>query len=372
MKEIEFNNKTIAVIDSQYLHQFILNKVHEELVNLIEPCYYPKVIAYYNMLLHMCKTEEKDLVQYGKQKYNRPQFQVLNQPYNILLVNIVQDFLSRKDLAGAEAAFHMLALKQYMNLLYKYTTKKGSNRKLCIPEIFQEALENISKNHLISKQKTISNMIIYLSREVFKRYIVALQKDDPDQIVAMIMALRTRLNQSVKSLFRQYYTIAANRSQNKVTEEKDYDQSHETKLKAFADKLARDICVYSSIRHTAIDKANQILRFNKRLSEGYIKELSTIHYKANVTMAFYLLMKPFKDLALIKSKEFANHVKQLMAIKVTKTPIYFKKTVSEIHDDIIKRLNLVDWYNKLTIQSKSLSRNFIAYYLAFYLQDAIS
>ncbi len=371
MKQITSGNTVIATIDSQKLHQYILNKVHEELVNLIEPCYYPKVTAYYNTILHMCNTDEQKIIDYGKAKYNRPNFQILNQPYNILLINIVQDFINRRDLAGAEAAFHMLALKQYMNLLYKYTTKKGSNKRLCIPELFQEALENISKNHLINRHKTISNMIVYLSREVFRRYMRALQQDVSDQIVAMLMQLRTRINQSVKSLFRQYYAIAEKRSQNTVGEEKDYDQSHETKLKAYSERMARDICVYSNIKHSAIDKANQILKFNKRLSEVYIKELSTIKYKQNITMAFYLLMKPLKDLNVIKGPQYVAYIKQLMAIKVTKNPIYFKKTISEIHDEIIKNLNLAQWYNKLTVQSKALSRNFIAYYLAFYLQDSI-
>ena len=45
--------------------------------------------------------------------------------------------------------------------------------------------------------------------------------------------------------------------------------------------------------------------------------------------------------------------------------------ITSIHDGIIVLLKLEKWYNNLSIQSQSISRNFIAYYLTFYLRSYI-
>jgi hypothetical protein len=56
-----------------------------------------------------------------------------------------------------------------------------------------------------------------------------------------------------------------------------------------------------------------------------------------------------------------------MSIKTTKQVLYFKKVIDDIQLKIVDELNIQDWYNRLTIQSKAVGRNFIAYYLALYL-----
>ena len=372
MKIFSVAGKIISNIEHSKLHHYIVSKISQEFANLVENCYYPKMSECYRDLLHMTNTKQSDLIEYSKNKYNHPKFKVLNDPQNTLIILITQEFLNKRDLAGAIASFHFLALRQYTNLLYKYTTKKNSSRKLCLPDVFQTALDQISKNHLINKQKTIANMIIYLSQSVFQKYIQDLRNDNSEQMLLMINELRTRLNQSVKGFFRKYHAIAKSKESGNVSkDEKEHDLSHETKVRSFAEKISNEMCVYGNIRTSCIEKSSQLLKFNKQLSLKYTQELSKIEFREQVQLAIYLLLKDMKDLSLIKGIIFLDYIKKLMAIKITKQPIYFKKIINEIHIKIIKNSHLEKWFSDLSIQSKSISRNYIAYYIAFYLQESV-
>ena len=372
MKIVTAKGIVISNINHAELHSYILSKIHNEFSNLVENCYYPKVSECYRDLLHMTNTNQAALIQYSKQKYNLPQLKVLNDPQNTLLIMVVQEFLNHKDLAAAEATFHLLALRHYSNLLYKYTTKKNSSRKLCLPDVFQSALDQVSRNHLISKHKTIANLIIYLSRTVFQKYLLVLKNDNSEMMVLMLNELRSRLNQSMRSFFNKYYEIVKNKDTgSKSKDEEDHDSSHDSKVHSFSEKMSNDMCVYGNVRTSAIDKASQLLKFNKQLSLKYVQELSKIEFKEHVDLAIYLLLKDVKDLTLIKSNQFLDYIKKLLSIKITKQQIYFKKVITEIHDKIIKNIHYEKWYSDLSIQSKSLSRNYIAYYIAYYLQESV-
>ena len=80
------------------------------------------------------------------------------------------------------------------------------------------------------------------------------------------------------------------------------------------------------------------------------------------------MLKDLPDTNVVKQTKFLDYIRAQMAIKSTKQKVYFKKVVEEIHQKVINLLGLERWYNGLTIQSKGVSRNYIAYYLAIYLR----
>jgi hypothetical protein len=369
-------NELIVDINLPELHRFILNKISIEFSGMVSNCYYPKVADIYRELLYMMHTDEKTLKKYSKEKYLKVlsysgKFQLLHDPYTTLLIIIVQEFLKVKDFTAAQAAFHLFSLRYYANSLHRITTPKGSRKSFCNKEAFQSALESLSKNHMFVKQRTIPNSIMYYSNAIMKIYLKDLQTDNGEGLFKMIYALRTRIMQSMRSFAKAYYYEyeRKNISQEREDGIQNVDHSYEIKLKNFISGISSDICIYGKVDVAAAVHASQLLKFNKKLSIEYSQKLANPKFKDNIETALYLLLKDTKDISYIKSTEFLDHVQKLMSIKITKQEIYFKKSISLIHDQIIDILKLHDWYDKLSIQSQAISRNFIAYYLVFYLRN---
>jgi hypothetical protein len=372
------SHEVVAEINLPELHKYILNKISVEFSEMSANCYYPKVASIYMDLLHMMHTDEKTLKKYSKEKYLKVfsysgKFQLLHDPFTTILIIIVQEFLKNKDFAAAQAAFHLFSLRYYVNALHKMTTPKGSRKSICNSEAFQSALDSLSKNHMFVKQKTIPNSIMYYSSAIMKIYLNDLQTDNGMGLFKMIYALRTRIMQSMRSFAEKYYEEY---EQGNISKEKEdgiqhIDHSHEVKLKNFISGIVTDICIYGKTDTNATLSASQLLKFNKKLSSEYVQKMAAPQFKDNIETALYLLLKEVKDIHYIKSTEFLDYVQKLMSIKVTKQEVYFKKSISLIHDGLIQSLGLQTWYNNLSIQSQAISRNFVAYYLVFYLRNIV-
>ena len=226
----------------------------------------------------------------------------------------------------------------------------------------------LSNNHIFKKKKTISASIVYFSTDVFSKYKNALIEDDSNKIFSMIYSLKNRIKQSVRSLMNRYYEIYKNKSSNTTGDEVDYDTTRETQIKAFISRVVEDMCVYRKRNSVAIQMAQNITKFNKKLSVQYSEAIASPQFMEDVSLAYYLMLKNIGDTSVIKQSKFLDWIRASMSIKSTKQKIYFKKVVDDIQQKVINLLNLNQWYNTLTIQSKGVSRNYIAYYLGFYLR----
>ena len=364
--------RIIAIINLQQLYNYVMKFVAQELSNLSEACYYPKVASIYLDILYMCNTDEKKLLEYSKQKYGeqRSTFKIVHDPYTTCLILIVQEFLKYNNIPAAQMIFHLFSLRTYTNTLKNFTTpKSGGNRQsVCIKDVFTTALDSLSRNHIFKSKQTISASIIYFSTYIFNKYRKDIIEDNSDQIFNMIYSLKNRIKQSIRSFMNKYYDIYNNKNTNKTKDEEQYDQASETKLRQFIDRISDDICIYRRRNNVFYDLAVGITKFNRTLSKKYIDTLMQPAMKDKINVAYYLLLRDVKDYSTIKTNKFLEYVKQLLSIKTTKQVLYFKKVVTEIQDKIVDELNLHDWYNNLTIQSKAVGRNFIAYYLALYLR----
>lgn len=359
-------------MDLDNLYRYIMNHVSMELSNLVESCYYPKTSNIFKELLYMCNTNEKLLLQYSLEKYGQKnsQFKLAHDPFTTLLILIVQEFLKVNNLVAAQTAFHLLSLRTYSNTLYHFTTSKknGNKKALCIPDIFQQALESLSNNHIFKKKQSIAASIIYFSSTEFSKFKQSLIIDDSNRIFMMIYSLKNRIKQSIKSMMVKYYEIYNKKINNTTGDETDWDTTKETKLRSFIDKIVEDMCVYKKRNSVAIQQATYTTKFNKKLSVQYAEAIAQPAFIDLVKLSYYVLLRPIQDLSIIRTTKFLDLLRSLMAIKSTKQKVYFKKTVDDIQNLIIEKLNLEKWYTGLTIQSKSVSRNWIAYYLAFYLR----
>jgi len=359
------NEKIIGNIDVKKLHTFIIKNISNELSGLVTDCYYPKFNVIYKDLLHMTNSNEKDLLQYSKVRYGDMKFNLLHDPKTTLILLIIQEFLKNNDIAAAMSAFHLFSLRTYSNIMHKYI-------KYCNPEYFATALSNLSKNHIFVSKKTIASSIMYQSNELFKKYQNSLSNDDVPNIVKLIMEIRNRFNQSIKAFAHQYYLAHKSGGKQKHSEEKDYEVSHDRNLQEIVSKITTDITTYKNIDNNAINESQKLTKFNKNLAEKYIKELCNTKYSDLVNDSIYLLIKDISNLGEINTLNFINHVKKLMSIKVSNQPVYFKKTVNELHNSMINNLNMSEWFKGLSIQTQAISRNFVAYYLALYVKNFIS
>lgn len=356
------SSNIIAVLNSTELHMYMLKKAGNELQYLVEPCYYPRISDIFKELLHKTKSNEKDLLKYAKKKYFNPTWKLkdpklLQDSQTILLVLIAQDFCKRNDYSGAIAAFNILALRYYTNTLHKHI-------KYCNPNYFRSALENLSHNHLFNTRKTIGSAIMYLSGEVFKRYQNDMIKDNGEEIVNMIYYLRTRIAQSVRSFANHYYKISeAGGATRQVNEEIPESDNTEQKIRIEASKLSKNITVYASVDSKAINGAQNLTRFNRKLATTYIDALMDTKYTEKIELLLFLFMK---ELPAIKTtqNEYIETSKKLMSIKVSKKPVFYKKVLSEIHDGVITDLALTHKFEALSAQSKHISKSYLSYYFA--------
>jgi len=372
IKSIADDRKIISVLDLDYLYRYIMNHVSLEFSNLVESCYYPKTSNIFKDLLNMCNTNEKLLMQYSLEKYGeqKSQFKLVHDPYTTLLILIVQEYLNHGNLMGAQMAFHLFSLRTYSNTLYHFTTSKknGNKKSLCLNDVFQSALESLSNNHIFRKKKTIAASIIYFSSDVFTKFKTALVEDDSNKIFAMIYSLKNRIKQSVRSLMNKYYEIYKNKQANITGDEVDYDTTRETKLKTFISRVGDDICIYRKRNSVAIQQAVSITKFNKKLAVEFSECIAQPRFIDDVKLMYYLLLRDLPETSMIKQVKFLDHIRALMAIKSTKAKLYFKKSIDDILQKVIDELSLHEWYDHLTIQSKSVARNYVAYYLCLYLR----
>ena len=184
----------------------------------------------------------------------------------------------------------------------------------------------------------------------------------------MIYSLKNRIKQSVRSLMSKYYEIYKNKMANSVGDNPDYDPTMETRLKAFINRVAEDMCVYRKRNPVAIQQAQAITKFNKKLAVQFAETIASPQFMDDVSLAYYLILKDSKDLGFIKQTKFLDWIRANMSIKSTKQKVYFKLVIDRILQNVVNVLHLENWYNGITIQSKGVSRNYIAYYVAIYLR----
>jgi hypothetical protein len=360
----------IAILDAAKLHRLILKKVANELQFLIQECYYPRVADIHKELLHVTKSNEADLLAYSKAKYRNPKWKkvdpkLLHDAQTVLLVLICQDFTIKKDSAAGLATLNLLALRFYTNTMYKFI-------KYCNPDYFRAAISRLSHNHLFTTKKTIGEAVLYLSGQVYKKFQKGLSNDDPVEIIDMIYVLRGRINQSVRSFANKYYDIAKDGGASRLTKEDlPEEQTTDKKLRIEAGRIAKEITIYRAVDTSAIKLSQQITKFNRRLAKEYSNTLTNTKYTENLELLIFLLLRETPSVHMPQN-DYAKIVKKLMAIKKSTKPVYFKKVLIQVHNQLNQDLGYVEKFDKLSSQSKHISRSYLAYYIAMLVYNHFS
>jgi len=369
MWRITFKGLEGSLIDSRSLRLYIETAVGNELAGLAQDCYLPRISTLYKELLHRTNSDEKELLAYSKKKYNKHKYKLLHDPFTTLLILITQHFLREtKDMAAALYTFNLHALRTYTNVSFKFIPQG------CNDDYFKVALEKLSSSHIFRQKDTIGNSVMYFSRAVFDKYKKDLEKDNADRLWKMIYEIRTRINQSCRSFYGHYYKAKEDKEKMKSRGEEDIYEKEtlEQKKHQFADKLSKDITVYHKVDRKATEDSRRITKFSRVYSEKFSKIIGNPEYQEMINVLYILMLRPIDKLDMVCSTKFLDYIKAMMSIKTSNKPVYFKKNLIELHDQyVIPALELDDWFNHLSVQTKKISRDFLAYYLALFMRNYI-
>lgn len=368
MIKLTANGFKMENVDLRGLIRFIENIVANEFANMSKDCYYPKVSILFKELQHRTNTDDKMLVAYSKRRYKLPWARILHDPKNVLLILIIQEFVKTNNISSALTTFHLFSIRQYSNYMHKLL-KQG-----CNPDYWRAANEKISHSHLFRRKETIANFLLYLSNTIFEKYYKDLKNDNDERIVKMVYELKTRVAQSMRSFIGHYYRAREEeeRIKSKGEEEIYSGPSLEQKIRIFADRISKDISIYKKVSDKAILDAQRLTRFNRQLSKKYAKALCKAEYQELISQILNLMLRPLKNIDDVCTSKFLDHIKRLMAVKTSTKPVFFKKSIIELHDEyVIPEVKLEEWFGKVSIQTRKISRDFIAYYLAFVTREYI-
>ena len=357
----------IAILDTRKLHRTIVNKVANELQFLSNDCYYPRIADIYKELLVQTHTNQKAIQEWARDRYDLEPWMIhsklLHDPQTNLLILIIQNFLENKDLAGATATINLLALRYYTNKLTHYI-------KYCNPDYFRTALNRLSHNHLFSKKNTIGTAILYLAEELLKTHKQGLAENKVETAVSLIFKLRGRIAQSLRSFAEHYYKSSKGEDVTRIQQDEYPEkQNVEKKLRLTANRISKEVTIYGLIDNNARKTAQQLTRQNQKLASEYVKTMSDTKFAEPLEQAVFLFLKHTKEQNAKSKIDYLNISKELMAIKVSKKPVFYKKTLIGIHDQIVTDLGYGDYFEKLSIQSKGISRRFLSYYVSMVVYD---
>lgn len=365
-------------IDHNNLKKFLLKITANELLNLSENCYYPKLKKYYFNLLQFTGQTEKSSKELMNNFYKEIKekkltylMRIHDDPITNLIVFIMNYFLVEQDIMGYSTASTYFVIRNYANLIHRQMI-------FCDPDAYRYAMEHLAKTHLFIREKTLPNSLYFMAKEIMKKYSIGISEGDPIEIAKMITETRTRIQQSLRSFAEIYYKSKESNAVIKNpyesendTEDKKYQEQSQDRFDRIVDTISKKICVYKYIDKKAIIDAKTITKINISLATLLSNTLTDVRYLDNVKLILKLFIKDMTSVKTICGKEYLNYLRNLMSIKRTTSVIYFKQQIAEIVEKIIDDINYREKYTNLSSQSKFMINLYIALYLTMILKNTL-
>jgi hypothetical protein len=369
MKEL-LNKATIK--DTQ-IKRLISQVVAKNLSSLSEPCFYPELKKYYYEFLKLTGLTEKDIKEFAKRRWKgrkEAKFSTNTNAVANFYVFLLEYFLSKKDKQAYNYLMVLYIIRHYANLMHKHF-------KFCNEDAFKYALETLTKTHLFSREKTISNALYYMAQEMIRRWTKTLQKGDLDAIGAFMRESRHRVSQSIKSFAQTYYKVSEEgvgvktQKTSDENDENDYQQQTTERATKLVDSVTQKITVYKHVDRKAQEEARKFSKINASLATQIVGKLNDTKYSDLIRLVLRLYLKEITDIKQICGKDFEKHVRQLMSLKRTSQKIYFKQQVNILLIKLLKEFGYSNDYSKLTTQTQFLINLFLAYYLTILVRNTV-
>lgn len=364
-----------AKINDIQLKSLIVRTVAKNLSSLSQPCFFPELKKNLYELLKVSGLEEKDIRDYARRRWKgrkEAKFSVVIDAASNFYIFLLQYFLQNKDQVAYQHMMVLYMLRQYANLMHKHF-------KYCNPDAFQYTLETLTKTHLFAREKTISNAIYFMSKEMIRRWTNDLKQDDLDKIGKFMQESRHRISQSVKSFAQTYYIVSEKglglKTEELPTDNEDDENSYQEKSAEKGSRVIEDIVSKISIYRykdiTAQEKARTLSKINSSLATQIVNQLNTTKHSDILRLIFKKYIEELSNMKQLCGKEYEKHVRQLMSLKRTKMKIYFKQQVNILLIELLKDFNYSEKYNSQTNQTQFLINLFLAYYLTMLLRNTL-
>ena len=360
-----------ANIDERKLKSYMNQLVANDLTNISEPCYFPKIKVHYYQILHLCGLTEKDLKELVERFYAgtpiiEKDWKLEQNVYSNLLVFLMNYYLNKKDLATYNVIVLYFTIMMYTNLMLIHL-------RYCNPDIFRYTLEHLNKTHLFIREKTISGALFHIGREMQRRHTTTLKDlDDPMLVSKFIRECRHRLSQSVKSFRELYYRSKDEGLGFKSPgEEEEVEAQPMDKRNEVIDRVVKKITMYKEVDRKALEDARNLTKVRESLATMIVHDLSNIKYSDDIKMCLELFIKEIKDVKSICGKEFYTYVRSLMAIKKTVQKVFFKHQVGILLEKILIKLEYKDSFDKLTSQTQFFILSFLAFYITITFRNFV-
>jgi len=340
-----------------------------ELSNLSEPCYYPTMKRYYYELLYICKLKEKDISAFVKRFYEgtaASQWKLHKDPISNFYIFIMYTLNKSRQVTAYKSMLILYIIRNYTNLMHK-------QMQFCNADVFKYAIENLAKTHLFSREETISGSLVFMSKQMDIRFGKFIKEGNTEGIARFITECRTRISQSIKSFAEIYYQASkdgmAIRNPSEDEDSLQYQQLE--KSSRVINDVVKNIVVYKTIDSKAVNDARTLTKVRVSLATSISKSLTDIKHVDNIRLILELFVKELSQVGHLCGDEFYKNVRTLMAIKRTKSLVYFKQQNNKLIQTIIKDINFDKEYNKLTKQTQSLINLYLAYYLTLTMRNTV-
>lgn len=362
-----------AKVKDAQLKRLISQVVSKNLSALSEPCFYPELKKHYYEFLKLTGLTEKDIREFVKRRWagkKEARFSTNTNAVANFYVFILQYFLQKKDKQAYTYAMILYIIRHYSNLMHKHF-------KFCNEEAFKYALETLTKTHLFSREKTISNALYYMAQEMIRRWTTSLRTNDLDDIGLFMRESRHRVSQSIKSFAQTYYKATEEgvgiKSEEPPNEddENSYQQQSTSKTAKIVDNITQKITVYRYSDRKAQEAARKLSKINASLATRIVSKLNNTKHSDAIRLILKLYVKDIKDAKQICGKEYEKYVRQIMSIKRTRLKLYFKQQVNLLLISLLKEFGYTTQYNKLTTQTQFLINLFLAYYLTMLIRNTV-
>jgi len=360
-------------INHQKLKRIVHKYTAHELTRLSEPCYYPEVKKFYFEFLHASGLTNKDMKAYVKRFYKGTPasgWYLQKDPQSNLYIFLMHYFLTKKDRMSYASMMTFFCIRYYANLIRRQI-------KYCNIDVFKYTLENLAKTHLFSREKTISNAIFFISKEMQRKFTSLLSEPEPDPMLIskFIQESRHRISQSIKSFAETYYRASkegvALKTEPEVDNGDGYQYQSLEKSAKIVDTVVKKLTIYKVVDRKAIEDAKRLTKVSTSIATLISNQVIDIKYADNIRIVLELFVKDLKDVETMCGDSYFSYVKSLMGIKRTTTRVYFKQQIEILLVKIVEDINFADKFETLTNQTQFLIKSYLAYYITMVMRNTV-
>ena len=121
----------------------------------------------------------------------------------------------------------------------------------------------------------------------------------------------------------------------------------------------------------AIEASRSLTKIRSSLATMISSNLNEVVYADTIKVILELFVKDLKDVNQLCGDEFITYVRSLMAVKRTKSLVYFKQQIKILLDKVIKKAKYEKQFKSLTKQTQSLVNLYLAYYITMVMRNTV-